>query len=73
MTNVEKSITDYLSGYARHTDLGQVINYPNWQSMAQQELDRRASKLLEVLPNEELQAIAEGRVSLPDLAKRINC
>ena len=39
--------------------------------MARQELDRRASKLLAVLPEEELQAIAEGRVSLPDLARSL--
>ncbi len=39
--------------------------------MAALELDRRASRLLSMLPEEELQAIAKGRVSLPDLARNL--
>jgi|AntDeeMinimDraft_6_1070357.scaffolds.fasta_scaffold22927_2 Lon protease-like protein len=70
---IEQRLTDYLSGYVRNSpaNLAHVIEYQDWQRMARQELDRRASKLLAVLPEEELQAIAEGRVSLPDLAKSL--
>lgn len=72
-TAIEQSLADYLGGYTRNSPANRehVINYPDWQRMARLELDRRASRLLSVLPEEELQAIAEGRVSLPDLARRL--
>lgn len=72
-TAIEQSLTDYLGGYTRNNpaNLAHVINYPDWQRMAALELDRRASRLLSMLPEEELQAIAEGRVSLPDLARNL--
>ncbi|MBG7114745.1 hypothetical protein GHU20_13675 [Pseudomonas aeruginosa] len=70
---IEQRLADYLSGYVRNSpaNLAHVIDYQDWQRMARLELDRRASKLLAVLPEEELQAIAEGRVSLSDLARSL--
>lgn len=70
-TEIEKSLNDYLGGYARHGSLDRLISYPSWQQMAQAELDRRAASFLTVLPDEELQAIASGQVSLSELAKSI--
>ena len=71
MTQIEQRLTDYLGGYTRNNPAARahVINYSDWQRMAMLELDRRASSLLSVLPEEELEAIAKGQVSLPELAK----
>lgn len=71
MTQIEQNLMDYLSGYTRNNPAARahVIGYQDWQRMARLELDRRASSLLSVLPEEELNAIAEGGVSLPEIAK----
>ncbi|MDG9928558.1 MULTISPECIES: hypothetical protein [unclassified Pseudomonas] len=70
-TTIEQSLADYLTGYTRNNPAGRdhLISYSNWQTMAQLELDRRASSLLSVLPDAELQAIAEGAVNLADIAR----
>jgi hypothetical protein len=41
-------------------------------SIARLELDRRAARLLEGLPDEEVRAVAEGQVNLPDLVKGLS-
>ncbi|WP_073652156.1 hypothetical protein [Pseudomonas aeruginosa] len=73
MTPIEQSLTDYLGGYTRNNPASRahVMSYPDWQQMARLELDRRAASLLSVLPDEELRAIAEGQVSLPELARNL--
>ncbi|MFY2610858.1 DUF6900 domain-containing protein [Achromobacter xylosoxidans] len=70
---IERSLTDYLSGYTRNNPAARahVIAYADWPRMARVELDRRASGLLSVLPDEELRAIADGQVSLPALARKL--
>lgn len=70
-TAIEQSLADYLGGYTRNNPegLAHLVSYPNWQLMARLELDRRASALLSTLPEAELRAIAEGQVSLADLAQ----
>ncbi len=69
MSSTAENIADYLSGYTRNNPAGRelVETYPEWARLAQMELDRRAAKLLEVFGPEELQAIASGKVSLPDI------
>ncbi|GHU08186.1 hypothetical protein FACS1894158_17270 [Betaproteobacteria bacterium] len=71
--NIEQNLSDYLGGYTRRSPANRahIINYPDWQRMARQELDRQAAQFLEGLPDEELQAIALGQLSLPDLARRL--
>ena len=73
MTPIEQSLTEYLGGYTRNNPASRahVIGYPDWQRMAKLELDRRAASLLLVLPDEELRAVAEDQVSLPDLARSL--
>ena len=72
-TQIEQRLTDYLAGYVRNSpeSLAQVLHYPDWQRMAGLELDRRATRLLELFSEEELRAIAQGDVSLPDLARSL--
>ncbi|HFZ1921798.1 MULTISPECIES: hypothetical protein [Pseudomonadota] len=73
MTSIEQSLADYLGGYTRNNPANRahIVNYQDWQRMARLELDRRAASLLSVLPDEELRAIAEGQVSLPELVKNL--
>lgn len=70
---IEQRLADYLTGYIHNSpeNLKRVLHYPDWQRMARLELDRRAARLLELFSEEELRAIAEGDVSLPDLARNL--
>jgi hypothetical protein len=72
-TPVEQSLTDYLAGYVRHDPAlrEEVRNTPDWQDLARRELARRRARLLEILPDDELQAIARGEVDLAELVNRI--
>jgi hypothetical protein len=72
-TPIEQSLTDYLTGYTRNNPAARahIINYPDWQRTARLELDRRAARLLEGLPDEEVRAIAEGEISLPELVRSL--
>jgi hypothetical protein len=74
MTRTEQTLTDYLGGYIRNSPANRehVINYPDWPRMARLELDRRSARFLEVLPEKELHAIAEGQISLPDLVNKLS-
>lgn len=66
-------LTDYLTGYSRHDRqrLTEVANYPDWQTRAQAELDRRMSRLIEALPDDLVAAIATGDVDLADVVKEM--
>jgi hypothetical protein len=72
-TPVEQSLTDTLTGYVRHDPVlrEQVRNTPDWPGLARRELARRRARFLEILPDDELQAIARGEVDLAELADRI--
>ncbi|GAA6119349.1 hypothetical protein [Acidovorax sp. FG27] len=67
MSSTAEKIADNLSGYVRNNPAGKELieTYPDWARLAQNEMHRRAAKLLEVFGAEELQAIASGRASLP--------
>ncbi|MDR2188755.1 MAG: cytochrome P450 [Azonexus sp.] len=73
MNTTEQTLLDYLGGYIRtHPAVREhIINHPDWQRLAQQELDRRAARFLDILPEAELQAIATGQVNLPNLVKTL--
>lgn len=70
---IEERLAHYLAGYVRNKpeNLAQVLNYPDWPRMAKLELDRRATRLLELLSEQELRAIAQGDVSLPDVVRNL--
>lgn len=70
---IEQRLAHYLAGYVRNRpeNLEQVLHYPDWQRMARLELDRRATRLLELFSEDELRAIAQGDVSLPDLVRNL--
>jgi hypothetical protein len=72
-TRIEQSLSDYLKGYLRD-DPGrrkELSDFPDWPRMARLELDRRSARLLKVLPDDLLHAIARGEVDLAGLAGKI--
>jgi hypothetical protein len=72
-TPIESSLTDFLTGYVHHDPARreQVRNFPDWREMARQELRRRNARFLEVLPDEDLDAIARGEVDMTELLGKI--
>ena len=72
-TPIEASLTDYLTGYVGKdpTRREELRNFPGWPDMARRELERRNARFLEALPNDLLQAIAQGEVDLAGLAGKI--
>jgi len=70
MTQIEQNLAEYLGGFIRNRpdNLTLLQQYTGWQRMAQLELDRRATRLLDGLPDEELRVIASGVVDLGKLA-----
>jgi hypothetical protein len=70
---IEQSLTNYLNGYFRDdpTHRKEVLEFPDWPQMARLELDRRSARLLEVMPDDVLNAIARGEVDLAELAGKI--
>ena len=66
-------IRDYLRGYGRNNieALRSLIAYRFWAVLAQRELDARAYHFVSVLGNEELETIARGDLSLPELAQQV--
>jgi hypothetical protein len=72
-TEIEQGLLDLLTGYARTNPkrLEHVATYSDWQRMARLELDRRAARVLEAMTDAELWEIAEGKISLKELAWRL--
>ncbi|HGL5374051.1 TPA: hypothetical protein ACKFCW_002923 [Citrobacter farmeri] len=70
---IEQNLTNYLAGFVKNSpdNIELVLQYQDWQRMARLELDRRATRLLELFSDAELRAIAEGDVSLPDLVRKL--
>jgi len=71
---LERNIQDFMGGFTRNRpdNLALLQDYPDWQRMAKQELDRRITRFLDCLPDEELHAIATGEVNLNELASGLD-
>lgn len=60
-------LKDYLRGMKRGDNrkaLAQLTAISDWPNASQQELDRRASATLQILPDEILVAIANGEIDV---------
>jgi hypothetical protein len=73
-TPIEQSLAEYLAGYVGNDPARreQVRNFPDWPGLARRELDRRGARLLEILPDDVLDAIARGEVDLAGLVEKIS-
>jgi hypothetical protein len=66
-------LKDYLRGMSRGQpeSLQFIIANPIWQRAAHDELERRARKFLDSFTNEDLDHLANGTISLVELAKEV--
>ena len=72
-TNTFDGLKAYLTGYGRHNRdaLAFVAEYEHWPKAALREIERRATAILGSLPDDELDAIARGKVSLRKIAQQV--
>jgi hypothetical protein len=70
---LEENLFHYLTGYGRGRPdlLAQIIDYQHWQARAQAEVERRMTELVERIDIETLTAMAEGRIDIAQVAKRV--
>lgn len=63
----------YLTGYGRHNRdaLAFIAAYEHWPMLASLEIKRRATAILASLPDDEVKAIAQRKVSLRKLARQV--
>ncbi|MFY8016819.1 MAG: hypothetical protein ACOVN9_01790 [Inhella sp.] len=73
LREIEGRIGDYLRGMARADGraLDEVAGFGHWPEMAERERAARAARLVRVLSDVELEAVAEGHVCLQALATRV--
>lgn len=71
MTAAQARINDYIAGFARRNSdgLNHLASYPRWQQVAEQEQERRATRFVASLTDEDLAAIACGEADINALAK----
>lgn len=71
MTEAQNNIKDYMTGFARNNPegLAHLASYPRWQQVAEAELQRRATRFLVNLPDDDLIAVASGKVDVAEIAK----
>ena len=71
MTEAQSRINDYMTGFARRNSegLNHLATYPRWQQVAEQELERRATRFLASMTDEDLVAVASGEADINALAK----
>ena len=73
MTESQSRISDYMTGFARRNPEGlkHLASYPRWLHVAEQELERRATRFVASLTDEDLAAIICDEVDINELATRI--
>jgi hypothetical protein len=63
----------YLQGYGRNNRAGlsAIAAYGDWPALAARETEQRMARLLESLPLDEVQAIAQLEINLNELASQV--
>ena len=66
MTTTANATKDILRGYgeADQAALASLVEVQNWQQIARQELERRATSIVQVLDVDALEAIASGAMDM---------
>lgn len=68
---LRQEITDQLTTYGHITAVNRTImsEYKQWPDVAQQLLAQRAAHILQCLDDDQLLAVAQERVKIPDLTR----
>lgn len=69
----ESSALEILRGLARSdgSALAKLAEVEDWRRIARAELERRATALIQMLDEGTVQAIADGRINLPELCRTV--
>lgn len=73
MTDLQASLIDFLLGFGRRNEaaLEHLADFPDWQRIAQAELDRRATSIVQALDEQTLRAIAAGELDFNQLCREV--
>lgn len=71
MTEAQQRVQDYMTGFSRNNQdrLDHLAKYPRWQQVAEDELQRRATRFLACFSDADLIAVASGEVDIAEMAK----
>lgn len=72
-TPATKTVKEVLRGYGRANEaaLTSLLDVQDWQRIARQELDRRATSIVQALDNATLEAIAEGSLDMQTICQQV--
>ena len=66
-------IKDFLRGHLRAapTAAEDLLRFADWRRVAAQELEARATRIVQALDDDALKAIASGEIDLPEVVREV--
>lgn len=73
ITPTTETAKEVLRGYGRANEaaLASLMDVQDWQRIARQELERRATSIVQVLDDETLEAIAVGSLDMRAMCRQV--
>lgn len=73
MTTTTEALSEVLRGYGRadETALASLLEVSDWERIARQELERRATRIVQSLDDDTLEAIASGSLDVRAVCRQV--
>lgn len=73
MTTTTEALSEVLRGYGRvdETALASLLEVSDWERIARQELERRATRIVQSLDDRTLEAIASGLLDVRAVCRQV--
>lgn len=73
MTTTTEALSEVLRGYGRadETALASLLEVSDWERIARQELERRATRIVQSLDDGTLEAIASGSIDVRAVCRQV--
>lgn len=73
VTTTTEALSEVLRGYGRadETALASLLEVSDWERIARQELDRRATRIVQSLDDGTLEAIASGSLDVRAVCRQV--
>lgn len=73
MTTTTEALSEVLRGYGRvdETALASLLEVSDWERIARQELERRATRIVQSLDDRTLKAIASGLLDVRAVCRQV--
>mgnify|MGYP005853485647 FL=1 len=73
MTTTTEALSEVLRGYGRadETALASLLEVSDWERIARQELERRATRIVQSLDDGTLEAIASGSLDVRAVCRQL--